>query len=145
MTDLIGGTLSVFPAVAPLVSQHIQSGKAVGLAVFDTRRSDSLPNIPAVTEEMNVPGYVPTPGMVRVRRAGRHPAVHRRHDSTMINAVMVMSETKTRLASLGARSISVSNEQFAADPKAEYETAHALAKRLGTTTSKRGHAGWLPA
>jgi tripartite-type tricarboxylate transporter receptor subunit TctC len=53
--------------------------------------------------------------------------------STMINAVMDTSETKTRLASLGARSITVSNEQFAADIKSEFETARALAKRLGTT------------
>ena len=133
MTDLIGGTLSVFPVVVPLVSQHIQAGKAIGLAVFDTRRSDSLPNIPAVTEEVNLPGYVPTPVWYGFVAPAGTPASIVGTLSTMINAVMATTETRTRLASLGARSITVSNEQFAADLKAEYETAQALAKRLGTT------------
>jgi tripartite-type tricarboxylate transporter receptor subunit TctC len=133
MTDLIGGTLSVFPVVVPLVSQHIQAGKAVGLAVFDTRRSDLLPTIPAITEEVNLPGYVPTPVWYGFVAPAGTPASVVAALSTMINAVMDTNETKTRLASLGARSISVSNEQFAAELKGEYETAHALAKRLGTT------------
>ena len=133
MTDLIGGTLSVFPVVVPLVSQHIQAGKAVGLAVFDTRRSDLLPNIPAVTDEVNAPGYVPTPVWYGFVAPAGTPAQVVAALSTMINAAMETNEAKTRMTSLGARRITVSNEQFAADIKAEFETAGALAKRLGTT------------
>ena len=50
----------------------------------------------------------------------------------MINTAMDMDETKTRLGTLGAQRITVTNDQFAADLKSEYETAGALAKRLGT-------------
>jgi tripartite-type tricarboxylate transporter receptor subunit TctC len=133
MTDVIGGTLMVFPVVVPLALQHIQSGKAVGLAVFDTRRSDSLPNVPAITEDVNVPGYVPTPVWYGFVAPAGTPANVVDALSKMINGAMDTSEAKTRLATLGARRITVSNEQFAADIKAEFETAGALAKRLGTT------------
>jgi tripartite-type tricarboxylate transporter receptor subunit TctC len=132
MTDLIGGTLAVFPVVVPLVSQHIQGGKAIGLAVFDTRRSPSLPNIPAVTEEVNARGYVPTPVWYGFVAPAGTPAPVIATLSTMINAAMDTDETKTRLAAMGAQRIQVSNEQFAADLKSEFEAAGALARRLGT-------------
>jgi tripartite-type tricarboxylate transporter receptor subunit TctC len=132
MTDLIGGTLTVFPVVVPLVSQHIQSGKAVGVAVFDSRRSQLLPDIPAVTEQVNVPGYVPTPVWYGFVAPAGTPAAIVNQLSTMINAAMDTDAAKARLVALGAQRITVSNEQFANDLKTEYEKAGALAKRLGT-------------
>ena len=132
MTDVIGGTLSAFPAVVPLVSQHIQAGKATGLAVFDTRRSPSLPNVPAITEEVNVPGYVPAPVWYGFVAPAGTPSQIVAALATMINAAMDTDETKARLPALGAQRISVTNEQFAADLKSEYQMAGALAKRLGT-------------
>ena len=133
MTDLIGGTLAVFPVVVPLVSSHLQAGKAIALAVFDTQRSPSLPNVPAVTEEVHARGYVPTPVWYGFVAPAGTPAPIVATLSKMINAAMDTEEVKVRLATLGARRINVSNEQFAADLKAEFEAAHALAKRLGTT------------
>ena len=131
MTDLVGGTLTIFPAVVPLVSQHIQGGKATGLAVFDTRRTATLPNVPAITDEINVPGYTPTPVWYGFVAPAGTPASIVNTLSTMINAAVDTDDAKARLVNLGARRITVSNEQFAADIKAEYETAGALAKRLG--------------
>ncbi len=132
MTDLIGGTLTVFPVVVPLVSQHIQSGRAVGVAVFDVRRSQLLPDIPAVTEQMNAPGYEPTPVWYGFVAPAGTPAGVVNTLSGMINAAMDTIDAKARLVSLGAQRIVVSNEQFAADLKSEYERSGALAKRLGT-------------
>ncbi len=132
MTDLIGGTLTVFPVVVPLVSQHIQSGRAIGIAVFDTRRSQLLPDIPAVTEQMSVPGYEPTPVWYGFVAPAGTPAPIISALSGMINAAMDTNEAKARLVALGAQRIVVSNEQFAADLKSEYDKAGALAKRLGT-------------
>lgn len=132
MTDLVGGTLPIFPVVVPLALPHLQAGKATGLAVFDTQRSPSLPNVPAITEDVRVAGYKPTPVWYGFfAPAGTPPAVVDAL-SGMINAAMDTDEVKTRLPALGAQRITVSNEQFAADIKAEYETAGALAKRLGT-------------
>ncbi len=132
MTDLIGGTLGVFPVVVPLVSQHIQSGRANGLAVLDTRRSQLLPDIPAVTEQVNVPGYVPTPVWYGFVAPAGTPAAIVATLSTMINSAMDTPDAKARLTTLGAQRITVSNEQFAADIRGEYEKAGALARKLGT-------------
>lgn len=132
MTDLIGGTLPVFPVVVPLVLSHVQAGQATALAVFDTQRSPLLPDVPAVTEQVHATGYVPTPvwyGFVAPRGT---PAPVVQALAGMINAAMDTPEAKARLSSLGAARISVSNEQFAADLGAEYDKARALAKRLGT-------------
>ena len=132
MTDLIGGTLPVFPVVVPLVLQHLQSGKATGIAVFDSRRSPLLPDMPAITEHVKTPGYVPSPVWYGFVAPAGTPAPVVNALSTMINASMDTNEAKTRMAALGAQRITVSNEQFAADLKTEYEKAGALARRLGT-------------
>lgn len=132
MTDLIGGTLPVFPVVVPLVLQHLQSGRAIGLTVFDTRRSPLLPSVPAVTEQVSTPGYVPSPVWYGFVAPTGTPVQVVNTLTGMVNAAMDTSEAQARMAALGAQRITVSNEQFAADLKTEYEKAGALAKRLGT-------------
>ena len=132
MTDLIGGTLPLFPVVVPLVEQHLKSGRAKAVAVFDTRRSPSLPNVPAVSEEVTVAGYVPTPvwyGFVAPAKTPRDVVAAL---NTMIQNAMQTPEVKARLVALGAQQINVGGEQFAADIKSEYEKAGLLAKKLGT-------------
>ena len=132
MTDLIGGTLALFPVVVPLVEQHLKSGRAKAVAVFDTRRSQSLPNVPAVSEDVTVAGYVPTPvwyGFVAPARTPRDVVASL---NTMIQNAMQTPEVKARLVALGAQQINVGGEQFAADIKSEYEKAGLLAKKLGT-------------
>ena len=132
MTDLIGGTLSVFPVVVPLVAQHLQSGRAKGLAVFDTARSALLPDLPAITEEVAVPGYVPSPvwyGFVAPAKTPREVVAVL---SGLIQAAMDTPEAKTRLTAMGAQRIHVSNEQFSTDIRNEYDKAGALARKLGT-------------
>ena len=52
--------------------------------------------------------------------------------STMIQNAMDTPEAKARLVVLGTQRINVSNEQFGADIRVEYEKAGALARKLGT-------------
>lgn len=132
MTDLIGGTLSLFPVVVPLVAPHLQSGRVKGLAVFDTRRSQLLPDVPSITEEVNVPGYVPSPVWYGFVAPAKTPTEIVSVLSGLIQNAMGAPETKARLVTLGAQQISVSNQQFADDIKNEFEKAGALAKKLGT-------------
>ena len=132
MTDLIGGTLSVFPVVVPLVAQHLQSGRAKGLAVFDTARSALLPDLPAITEEVAVPGYVPSPVWYGFVAPARTPREVLAVLSNLIQAAMDTPEAKTRLTAMGAQRIHVSNEQFSIDLRNEYDKAGALARKLGT-------------
>ena len=132
MTDLIGGTLNVFPVVVPLVAQHLQSGRAVGLAVFDTARSALLPNLPSITEEVSVAGYIPTPVWYGFMVPAKTPREAIAALSTLIQNSMETPDAKTRLAAMGAQRINVSNEQFSADIRNEYEKAGAMARKLGT-------------
>ena len=132
MTDLIGGTLSVFPVVVPLVAQHLQSGRVKALAVFDSARSGQLPDVPAITEEVSVPGYVPTPVWYGFVAPAKTPRELVAVLSSMIQHAMDTPEAKARLVVLGAQRINVSNEQFGIDIRNEYEKAGALARKLGT-------------
>ena len=132
MTDLIGGTLSVFPVVVPLVAQHLQSGRAKALAVFDSARSALLPDLPAIVEEVSVVGYMPTPVWYGFVAPAKTPRELVAVLSTMIQNAMDTPEAKARLVVLGAQRINVSNEQFGADIRVEYEKAGALARKLGT-------------
>ena len=132
MTDLIGGTLPLFPVVVPLVEGHLKTGRARAIAVFDTHRSPSLPNVPAVSEEVTVPGYVPTPVWYGFVAPARTPREVLAALNSMIQNAMQTPEVKARLVALGAEQINVGAEQFAADIKGEYEKAGLLAKKLGT-------------
>jgi tripartite-type tricarboxylate transporter receptor subunit TctC len=132
MTDLIGGQLALFPVVVPLVSQHLLSGRAKGLAVFDSRRSQLIPEVPAVSEEVSVPGYVPTPVWYGFVAPANTPAQIISTLNGLISNAMSAPDVKARLVILGAQQISVGSEQFAADIKSEYEKAGELAKKLGT-------------
>jgi tripartite-type tricarboxylate transporter receptor subunit TctC len=132
MTDLISGTLSLFPVVIPLVAQHIQTGRAHAIAVIDANRSPLLPNVPAITEQFSAPGYVPTPVWYGFVAPAKTPPAIVQTLSTMINDVLETPEVKARMVAIGAQRTSVTNEQFAADIRSEYERAGALAKRLGT-------------
>ena len=132
MTDLIGGTLPLFPVVVPLVEAHLKSGRAKAIAVFDTRRSQSLPNLPALSEEVNVAGYTPTPVWYGFVAPAKTPRDVIASLNGMIQNAMLTPEVRARLVVLGAQQINVGGEQFAADIKSEYEKAGLLAKRLGT-------------
>ena len=131
MTDLIGGTLNLFPVVVPLVAQHLQSGRAVGLAVFDTARSTLLPGLPSITEEVTVTGYIPTPVWYGFMAPTKTPRDAIAVLSSLIQNSMDTPDAKTRLAAMGAQRINVSNEQFSADIRNECEKAGAMARRLG--------------
>ncbi len=132
MTDLIGGTLPLFPVVVPLVEQHVKSGRAKAVAVLDARRSPALPNVPAVSEQVSIPGYVPTPVWYGFVAPAKTPAEVIASLNTMIQNAMQTPEVKARMVALGAQQTNVAAEQFAADIKSEYEKAGQLAKKLGT-------------
>ena len=134
MTDLIGGTLTVFPVVVPLVAPHVQSGRAKAIAVLDSSRSQLLGDVPAITEEVSVPGYVPTPVWYAFMAPAHTPPDVVKALGTMITNAMDTPEAKARLVALGAQRITVTPEQFAADLRNEYEKSATLAKRLGTYT-----------
>ena len=131
MTDVIGGQLALFPVVVPLALPHLRSGRVRALAVFDTRRSPLLPDVPPASDELRVPGYVPTPVWYGfVAPVGTPRDVVATLNGWIVGA-MQSPDVKERLIALGAQPITASNEQFSADLKAEGEKATLLAKALG--------------
>jgi tripartite-type tricarboxylate transporter receptor subunit TctC len=50
ITDLLGGQVQVFFSTMPACIQHVRAGSLRALAVTTARRSDALPDVPAVGE-----------------------------------------------------------------------------------------------
>jgi tripartite-type tricarboxylate transporter receptor subunit TctC len=131
LTDVLGGHIPLFPVVVPSVLPHLKTGKVRLLGVFDTRRSPLIPDVPAMNEELKVAGYVPTPVWYGfVAPAGTPRDVADALNKLFVGA-METPEVKERLSGMGAQPISVTNDQFTADLRAEQEKSIQLAKRLG--------------
>jgi tripartite-type tricarboxylate transporter receptor subunit TctC len=131
MTDLIGGQLPLFPAVGPLVLPHLQAGKVKGLAVFDSRRSPQLPDVPSMMEEVSAPGYVATPVWYGFVAPAKTPPEIVAQLAGWIQAAMSAPDVKARLVTLGAQLTPADSATFGAEIRKEYETSSALAKKLG--------------
>lgn len=129
LTDVVGGTIPLFPVVVSSVMPHLKSGRLRVLGVFDTRRTPLLPDVFSIAEELRIPGYTPTPvwyGFVAPAGTPREAVDALKR---LIESAMQTSEVRERMLGLGALVINPSNEQFAADLKAESEKASVLAKR----------------
>ena len=100
--------------------------------MFDVRRSQLLPDVPALSEEVSVAGYAPTPVWYGFVAPASTPPQIIATLNGLINNAMSEPDVKARLLVLGAQQLIVGSEQFAADIKSEYEKAGALAKKLGT-------------
>jgi tripartite-type tricarboxylate transporter receptor subunit TctC len=132
MTDLVGGSVTLFPVVVPLVLQHIRAGRVRALAIFDTQRTALLPEVPLVADQLNVPGYVPTPVWYGfVAPAGTPAQVVALLRARILDA-MQQPDVKERLAAVGTVPIQPSNEQFIADMKNEMQKSATLAREPGT-------------
>lgn len=85
-----------------------------------------------MSEELNAPGYVPTPVWYGFVAPAGTPKdiVETLHG--LFTGAMQTNEVKDRLTGMGAQPINPTNEQFTADLKREYEKSIELAKRLGT-------------
>ena len=132
MTDTIGGQIALFPVVVPLALQHLRSGRARALGVFDTQRSPQLPDVPPMADEIRVAGYTPTPVWYGFLAPAGTPKEAVSTLNELIQGAMRSNEVKERLSGLGAQPIARTNEQFDADMKSELEKAGQLAKKLGT-------------
>jgi tripartite-type tricarboxylate transporter receptor subunit TctC len=56
MTDLLGGRVSMYPAVPSTSKPHIDSGKLTPLATTGLKRTAIMPNVPTVAEQ-GYPGF----------------------------------------------------------------------------------------
>ena len=56
MTDLLGGRVSMYPAVPSTSKPHIDTGKLTALATTGSKRTAVMPNVPTVAEQ-GYPGF----------------------------------------------------------------------------------------
>lgn len=59
MTDLLGGRVTMYPAVPSTAQPHIEAGKLRALATTGAKRTATMPNIPTVAES-GYPGFEAT-------------------------------------------------------------------------------------
>jgi tripartite-type tricarboxylate transporter receptor subunit TctC len=130
MTDAVGGHVPLFPGVMPITLPHIKAGKVKAIAVFDTRRSSLLPDVPAMSEAVKVPGYVPMPVWYGFVAPAGTPKDAVETLNRLIVGAMQTPEMKERLVGMGAEPIGPTNEQFVADLRAELDKATRLAKQF---------------
>jgi len=96
---------------------HVKSGKLAAVAVTSSRRSQALPDLPAIAEA-GVPGYEAST-WYGVLAPARTPAavIARLHEN--IVRILAVSETRARLADQGFEPVGNSPEEFGAYIKSE--------------------------
>jgi tripartite-type tricarboxylate transporter receptor subunit TctC len=59
MADLLGGRVSMYPAVPATSLPHVETGRVIALATTGAKRTASMPNVPTVAES-GYPGFEAT-------------------------------------------------------------------------------------
>ena len=117
VTDLIGGQVDVAFGTAVAFLPHLKSGKLVGVAVTNPKRSLSMPNLATVSES-GVPGYDAVQWFGIVAPQGTPAPVVERLN-TELRAVLAMPDVRTRFSELGFDVVGNSVDEFAACIRAE--------------------------
>ncbi len=116
MTDVIGGNvMMMFPNVTAALP-HLTSGRLRALGVTSLKRSDTLPEVPAIAETL--PGYEATAWFGFFGPAGLTADLTRQLNAEMVKAV---SDPRVRelIRSQGAEIVGNTPEQFLAFVNAE--------------------------
>jgi tripartite-type tricarboxylate transporter receptor subunit TctC len=109
LTDLLGGQVQVmFDNMASSI-EHIRAGKLRPLAVTTTMRSETLPDVPTVSEF--VPGYEVS-NWFGVGAPKATPAEIIDKLNKEINASLAVPKNKARLANLGGDALALSPADF---------------------------------
>jgi tripartite-type tricarboxylate transporter receptor subunit TctC len=108
--DLIAGQVQMSIGSLIVILPHQRNGKIRIIATGGAKRAAALPDIPTV-DESGVPGYEANNWWGVMAPAGVPDAIVRKLNSES-NAVMMLPDTRKRLAAEGAESINVTPEQF---------------------------------
>jgi tripartite-type tricarboxylate transporter receptor subunit TctC len=128
LTDLIGGQVQVMFDAMPNSIAYIRGGQLRPLAVTTAKRSQVLPDVPAVAEF--VPGYE-TSGWYGIGVPKGTPAGIVDKLNTEINAALAEPKMQSRLAEMGATMLTGSPTDFAAHVAAETEKWAKVVKFAG--------------
>jgi tripartite-type tricarboxylate transporter receptor subunit TctC len=108
-TDLLGGRIQVLFDTLPAAIANIRAGKIRALAVTSKKRSEALPDLPAINEF--VPGYeADSFHGVSVPKGTPRDIVDKLNAD--INAVLADPKVKARLADLGGEVFTGTPEDY---------------------------------
>ncbi len=117
-TDLLGGRIQVLFDTLPAAIQNIRAGKIRGLAVTSKKRSDALPDVPAMAEF--VPGYeAESFHGISAPRGTPREIVEKLNSE--INAALADPKRKAQLAELGAQVFTGTPEDYGRYLRGEIE------------------------
>lgn len=118
MTDLLGGQVLLYFASTPEVVEHVKTGRLRVLAVTTTERSDALPDVPTMNEFL--PGFEAS-YWVGFGAPKDTPVQFIDRLNAQINAALVETEIKARLADLGGMTLGGPPSDFGELIEAETE------------------------
>jgi tripartite-type tricarboxylate transporter receptor subunit TctC len=110
LADLLGGQVHINIATAVLLAPHIKTGKIRALGVTTTRRSRSMPDLPAIGEL--VPGFAADGWSGILAPAGTPKEIVLRLNQS-IGRILKLPEVQDRLRSIDAEPAHSSPEEFA--------------------------------
>jgi len=100
--DLLAGQVQAFIGPMPVTIAYVKAGKLRALGVTSAKRSDALPDVPAIAEF--VPGYEATIWHGLGAPKGTPPAIVDRLNKE-INAVLAAPDFKAKFAKIGGTTL----------------------------------------
>lgn len=130
MTDALSGTVSFYFPGLPGALPQVRSGKALALALGATARSQRLPEVPTVSEELGIQGLEVITWYGLMAPAGTSRAVTDRLATEMLK-VMEMPETRDKLQATGSDPVVAGAEEFAAQVRMDNAKYAKVVSELG--------------
>ena len=130
LTDVIGGQVQVMWATVNVALPMVTSGKVRGLALAESRRTQSLKEVPVVAETL--PGYEVSAwyGVFAPRAT---PAAIVQQLSAELQHIFQQPDVQARLLPLGYEISTANAEQFRATVAGDMDKWGKLAKTIGIT------------
>jgi tripartite-type tricarboxylate transporter receptor subunit TctC len=111
VTDLLAGHVNLMFAPAQTVMPYVQAGRLKALAVTGSKRSETLPDLPSVSES-GLPGYEAV-GWFGLLAPVATPKATVVKLSVEANRVLAMSDVREKMLGLGAEPAGNTPEEFA--------------------------------
>lgn len=129
MADVMSGQVGLFFAAISATIPHINSGRVNGLAIGAVARSDQLPNVATVAEQLGIKGLEFTTWYGVLGPAGLPQEIVARLTKELALAT-ASAEMRERVTKSGARVVFAAPAEFGAEIKANSERFGALVREL---------------
>ena len=128
MTDLLGGNIVAIFASAPTAIPFVEAGKLRALATTGSKRTDSLPNVPTVSEQ-GYPGYQAQNWYAFIGPAKIPTEIQMRLNQALVGTLKDPG-TVERLRNIGVEPSPSTPAELAAYTNSEYETWGKIIKSI---------------